>query len=174
MLLDDFLPQWDVRERHEVLVPLPPERAYQAIKELDLSRSRLISLLFALRGLPRGNSLTLQNLTIVGFVVLAEDPPVEIVVGLTGRFWRMRGGIRKAGADDFVSFADPGFVKAAWNFRVHLVGGSSMVSTETRVLATDEPSRRSFRRYWFFIGPFSGLVRREALRLIKKSSEKPN
>jgi hypothetical protein len=174
VLLDDFLPRWDIRERHEVLVPLPPERAYQAIKELDLSRSRLIRLLFALRGLPRGNSVTLERLTSVGFVVLAEDPPVEIVLGLTGRFWRMRGGIRKARADDFVSFADPGFVKAAWNFRVHLVGGGSMVSTETRVVATDEPSRRSFRRYWFFVRPFSGLVRREALRVVKRSSRAPN
>lgn len=174
MLLDDFLPRWDVRERHEVLVPLPPERVYQAIKELDLSRSRLIRLLFALRGLPRGNSVTLQRLTSVGFVVLAEDPPVEIVLGITGRFWSMRGGIRKARADDFVSFANPGFVKAAWNFRVQQCASGSTVSTETRVFATDERSRRSFRRYWFFVRPFSGLVRREALRLIKRSSRAPN
>lgn len=167
MLLDDFLPQWDVRERHEVLVPLPPDLAYQAVKELDLSRSLLIRMLFSLRGLPSGNSLTLQNLTTVGFVVLAEDPPAEIVLGLTGRFWKMRGGIRRLNADEFVSFADPGFVKAAWNFRVQQSASGSTVSTETRVFATDERSRRSFRRYWIFVRPFSGLIRREALRLIK-------
>lgn len=167
MLLDDFLPQWDVRERHEVLVPLPPDLAYQAVKELDLSRSLLIRLLFSLRGLRSGNSLTLKTLTTVGFVVLAEDPPAEIVLGLTGRFWKMRGGIRRLNAADFVSFADPGFVKTAWNFRVQQRAEGSTVSTETRVFATDERSRRSFRRYWFFVRPFSGLIRREALRLIK-------
>lgn len=172
MLLDAFLSQWDVRERHEILVPLTPESTYQAIKDLDLSHSRLIRTLFALRGLPSGNSLTLRNLTEDGFVVLAEDPPTEIVLGLIGRFWKMRGGLNAFEAGEFVSFADRGFVKAAWNFHVAPAEGGSTVSTETRVAATDDASRRSFRRYWFFIGPFSGLVRREALRLIKRSSKK--
>jgi hypothetical protein len=168
VLLNDFLPEWDVDERHEVLAPIPPDRAYQAVKELDLSRSRLIRTLFAVRGLPRGNSLTFERLTDVGFVVLAEDPPTEIVLGLIGQFWKMRGGLKTFEAAEFVSFADPGFVKAAWNFHVAPTEGGSTVSTETRVAATDDTSRRAFSRYWFFIGPFSGLIRREALRLIRR------
>ena len=167
MLIDKYLPRWDVSEYHQISIDLPPQQAYQAVKALDLGRSRLIRVLLTLRGLPHEDPMTLETLRSIGFVVLEDDPPTEIVLGLVGRFWRMRGGIRKSAADDFVSFADPGFVKAAWNFRVQRVANGSIVSTETRVMATDDASRRSFRRYWFFIGPFSALVRREALRLIK-------
>ena len=45
------------------------------------------------------------------------------------------------------------------------------LSTETRVLATDEASRRAFRRYWLVIRPFSGLIRRVWLRAIRQRAE---
>ncbi|MEX2625150.1 MAG: hypothetical protein WD651_15645 [Acidimicrobiia bacterium] len=170
MLIDRFLPRWDVCEYDEVTIQTPPEEAYQALMDLDIGRSRIIRTLFAARGLPRGNSMRLANLAAVGFVVLAEDPPNEIVFGLVGKFWTMRGGLQKIGAEDFISFTAPGLVKTAWNFRVERGDSGSKVSTETRVQATDESSLRSFRRYWFLIGPFSALIRREALRLVKASA----
>ena len=37
---------------------------------------------------------------------------------------------------------------------------------ETRVALTDADSLRRFRRYWVVIGPFSGLIRQMALRLL--------
>ncbi len=168
VLIDQYLPNWDVHELHEIKILIPPVQAYRAVKDLDLGRSLLIRILFTIRGLPHRNAVTLETLKQVGFVVLEEDPPTEIVLGLIGRFWKMRGGLRAFEAIEFVSFADPGFVKAAWNFHVAPTVGGSMVTTETRIIATDAPSRRAFRRYWFFIGPFSGLIRREALRLIKR------
>lgn len=168
MLIDRYLPKWDVREHHQITIQSSLEEAYRAVKTLDLGRSRLIRVLFALRGMPHKSPMTLESLESVGFVVLEEDPPTEIVLGLIGRFWKTKGGVRKIAADDFVSFADPGFVKAVWNFRAEATEDSSNVSTETRVLATDAQAQRSFRRYWFFVRPFSGLVRREALRLIRR------
>jgi hypothetical protein len=48
---------------------------------------------------------------------------------------------------------------------------ASRLSTETRVQATDAMSRRQFLRYWRIIGPFSGLVRRDLLRRIKREAE---
>ncbi len=42
------------------------------------------------------------------------------------------------------------------------------LSTETRVQLTDARSRRSFRRYWLVVRPFSGLVRRAWLRAIAR------
>jgi len=173
VLIDKYLPQWDVREHHEVTIQLLPEEAYRAVKALDFGRSRLIRVLFAVRGMPRKTTMTLEALTSAGFVVLEEDPPTEVVLGLIGRFWRAKGGVRKVSADDFLSFADPGFVKAAWNFRVEETEAGSKVSTETRVLATDASAHRSLRRYWLLVGPFSALIRREMLRLIKRSSKRP-
>jgi hypothetical protein len=37
--------------------------------------------------------------------------------------------------------------------------------------SVDDVTRRSFQRYWRLIGLFSGLIRKEWLRLIKKQAE---
>jgi len=171
MLIDNFFPVWDVRELHQTSISASADKAFRAVMQLDLARSPVIRILFALRGLPRSKRLAFGALVEEGFVVLAEDPPNEIVLGITGRFWRIRGGLRRIEADEFVLFAEPGYLKAAWNFHIDSVGERTVVRTETRVLATDESARRLFRRYWFFIGPFSALIRREALRLIRNSSK---
>jgi len=39
-------------------------------------------------------------------------------------------------------------------------------STETRVMLTEERSRRAFGRYWLLIRPFSGLIRRRWLAAV--------
>jgi len=90
------MPAFDVAERHGIVVRAPAERAYAAIRSVDLSRSLLIRSLFALRGLPAmfagrreaRRRLTLDDFFRSWFVVLAEEPRVEIVLGLIGRFWR--------------------------------------------------------------------------------------
>jgi hypothetical protein len=51
-------------------------------------------------------------------------------------------------------------------------GGAATVSTETRVLCTDPGSRRAFRRYWRIVRPFSGLIRIEMLRSIRREAER--
>jgi hypothetical protein len=172
MLIDRFLPIYEVREHHQVEVQTDVGRAYRAIIDLDLSQSPVIRLLFALRGLPRRKPLTLHDIAKAGFVILGEEPGTEIVLGVTGRFWSTRGGLRWVGPDEFPTFAEPGYAMAAWNFRVEPISpGRSMVSTETRVATTDLGSRRAFRLYWRVVGPFSGLIRRRALALIRKSAE---
>jgi hypothetical protein len=50
--------------------------------------------------------------------------------------------------------------------------GTTRLATETRVLCLDDESRRRFRLYWLFIGPFSGLIRRKILRSIKHEAER--
>jgi hypothetical protein len=77
-----------------------------------------------------------------------------------------------ANADAFDRFADSQFAKAAWNFTVRQVpGGRTEVATETRVECLGPAARRWFRLYWALIGPFSGWIRREALRIVKRTAE---
>jgi hypothetical protein len=40
------------------------------------------------------------------------------------------------------------------------------------VLCGDTASRRKFLAYWFFVGPFSALIRRVMLRTIRRAVEK--
>jgi hypothetical protein len=49
--------------------------------------------------------------------------------------------------------------------------GNVQVTTETRIYSPDDVSRRNFRWYWSLIGPFSGIIRKEWLRLIKQRAE---
>ena len=121
----------------------------------------------------RGLGTTLERLMENGFVLLAEQPPREIVLGLAGRFWTPAGGITRFRPDEFRTFGRPGTAVAAWNFTVLPTDGGSLVATETRVRCTDAAARRSFGCYWRVVRPFSGLVRGEALRAIRRAAESP-
>jgi hypothetical protein len=50
------------------------------------------------------------------------------------------------------------------NFRAR----AGELTTETRVLLTDQPSRRAFSRYWLLIRRFSGRIRRQWLAAIAR------
>jgi hypothetical protein len=39
------------------------------------------------------------------------------------------------------------------------------------VLALGNSARRKFRAYWLVVGPFSGLIRKEMLREVKRQAE---
>lgn len=172
MLLDRFMPAYDVRSRHRIEVDAPPGHVYRVMRDIDLARSRTVRVLFALRGLPHRRPLTLDGLTRAGFVVLAEDPGSELVLGVTGRFWRASGALRRIGPDEFRSFTDPEHVKAAWSMRVDPgEKAGAVLATETRVATTDEASRRAFRRYWRVVGPFSGFIRTRILEQVKSAAE---
>lgn len=78
-------------------------------------------------------------------------------------------------ASGFRTFDRPGYAKAAWNFSLsEQENGTTRLATETRVLCLDDVSRRRFRLYWAFVGPFSGLIRREMLRSIRSTAEELN
>jgi len=173
VLIERFAAAYDVRETHAVTVEADADLSYRSVLGVDLVRSRVIQILFRIRGLPTKGPLTVRDMTHLGFVVLDEDPGTEIVLGLVGRFWLARGGLRWVQASDFVGFSEPGYIKAAMNFRVESASpGRSTVTTETRVIATDPDSLRSFQRYWVIVAPFSALIRRRMLSLIRKQAER--
>jgi hypothetical protein len=172
VLIERFAPHYDVGESHVANVDAGVDRCYQAVLAVDLFRSRIIRILYWVRGLPSNGPLTLRDMTRFGFVVLDEDPGREIVLGLVGRFWLAKRGPRRVEANEFVEFSEPGYVKAAMNFLVESAGpGRSTVTTETRVMATDAVALRSFRRYWALVAPFSALIKRRMLSLIRQQAE---
>jgi hypothetical protein len=180
--MDAWMPDAPFSEFHALDVAAPPERAWPAVRALDLGRSPLVRTLFALRSLPalltgqpkRGERVlatTMDTLLDSGFVLLQEAPPREIVLGLAGRFWTPAGGVVRIAPDEFRTFRRPGMAVAAWNFTVQPTPGGCRVATETRVRCTDARARRSFALYWRIVKPFSGLIRMEALRAIRRAAE---
>jgi len=183
MLIDDFLPSYHVSSHHELLVRAPADRAYEAIWQADLGSSFAVKLLLTLRAVPARLSerkfppstsprLTLRDVLLHGFCLLAEDPGRELVIGIAGRFWRLSGNLEPSDPAEFRKPLPPGMARAVWSFVVSESGAdSSLVETETRVACGDEASLKRFRRYWSVVGPFSGFIRTRMLNAIRAAAE---
>ncbi|HMA17373.1 MAG TPA: hypothetical protein VKS03_02950 [Thermoanaerobaculia bacterium] len=179
MLLDDWLPEFDVSKRHAIQIAAPPERVYEEILRYDFGDSIVTTALMGLRGYgarrqrtgaSQGSSLK-ERLERFAFTLLDEKPGEELVFGLVGRFWRPDGGLRRLSREEFATFAEPGFAKAAWNLRLNSgPGPACTLSTETRVLCLGESARRKFVLYWRFVEPFAGLIRWSLLRGIRRAA----
>jgi len=178
--IDSYLPTYDARSAHQIQIDAPAAVTYQALRGLEIGRSIPISVLFAIRALPRlmtgkarpSRSITLQTLLEAGFTILEERPPREFVMGAVGRFWRPDSGLVSVAPEEFRDFDEPGYAKGALTFIVEERGSGSLLATETRVACTDASALRKFSLYWRVIGPFSGLIRRLMLEEVKRSAEK--
>ena len=158
---------------HRIGAKASPEKISRLIPEFDASESWIVRLLLFLRGIPKRTSTGIEGWKKMGFVVLEHQPDKEIILGLVGQFWKSRGNIQSVTAEEFVSFTRDGFVKATWNFKIIPADESHVVlETETRIYCTNENVRKKFGRYWFFVRPFSGLIRTEMLKIIKRKAER--
>ena len=187
MSLTEFLPVYDHHEVHALRVNADAHRCFQAVKELTASDlSPLIHILFVLRALPArltgrgrvrfaGTSPVLAQALDSGFILLSEEVDREVVLGTVGRFWELTSCLDRTPADAqaFIAFNEPGYAKAVMNFSLeeNEDGASTIVSTETRIYATDQEARRRFGRYWRIVHPGSALIRRMWLKAIKKRAE---
>lgn len=169
MLIDDYLPKYDFIETHDIKVCASAEKVFSAINKIDLCESPVIRGLFFLRGLPN-NRLRLRDLRKSNFEILGERDD-ELLLGLAGKFWTFGGKLQKINSDNFREFDKKGFAKAVWNFSVDNNSSETRLTTQTRIRCLDAESRRSFGFYWTFIQPFSGLIRREMLRIVKRKAE---
>ena len=183
MLLDKIMPEYEFGEVHSIQLSASPEAALAAFKEVTPGEMPLVRLLFTLRSLPahlmgrqglpteKTTSLYEQMLGF-GFVPLGDKPNRELVAGMIGQMFKLRGEtptIRDA--CEFVAFEEPGYAKAAMNFFVESADRDTLLTTGTRVMTTDTASRRQFGRYWHVIYPGSAAIRRSWLRAAKRRAE---
>lgn len=167
MPLDNYLEQYDYVESHSREVPGPRDQTlYNLVRHLDFSSSLLIRALFLLRGL---GTRTLNMDTMLSgdeFTVLEETPEREIVIG--GMAGAGMKPVPVQSETHFKEFQEKNGIKIAWNFHLgEHQAGNTMVTTETRVQCLGPKVKRLFSVYWFFIRPFSGLVRLEMLRILR-------
>ncbi len=181
MKLDELLPSYDVAARYDILVLAPVAETFAAFERTDFSECRLTKLLIGLRAMGRRQAdmadmnagMQAERLRRAGFVELARVPGKEIVYGVVGRFWRPDGGVVTGlSAEEVIAFQSEGYAKAAWNFAfVAESEGMTRVITETRIQVIGRRARWKFRTYWLIVGPFSGLIRKEILALVKRNAE---
>lgn len=186
-VLDRLVPEPGLTEIDRAQVAVEAQRAWNAVRALDLARSTLVRTLFAVRTIPdrlQGNDaqlrLRLDDLVSTpdtpGFQVLAEDAPHEIAAGAIGKVWRpVIPFVHVPDAAAFAAFSKDGYIKVAWALRVVPEGErTSRVEFEVRVVATDEDAWRKFRRYFRLIGPGSHFIRRVLLAQLERELGTPD
>lgn len=148
-LIDKYLPAFTFNEYHRQVINASAEKCFYATRNLDMSKSAILRILFKIRGLPTCD-LTLQGfIKNVCFKLIEETPFTEFVIDAS----------------------QPG-IKITWNFYFHEMDeNKTLVSTETRILCLTKKAKFRFSVYWFFVKPFSGITRLEILRLIKRHAE---
>ncbi len=152
MLINKYLPRYTYNEYHKIPVNGSVKDCFLVAKNLDMSGSFIIKTLMKLRGLP------VKDLTLQGFLKNIRFTYIEEKL-----------------YDEFVIDASQRHIKIIWNFYFKKAEkNKTLVSTETRILCLNKRSKFFFSIYWLFVKPFSGIIRNEMLRLIKKEVENKN
>jgi hypothetical protein len=180
-LLDQFMPEYEVAERHHVRVAAPAAFTLSAAADMDLQQSRIVRAIFKARELVLGaepDAATqpkglLAQMISLGWRVLAEEPGREIVVGAVTQPWLPNVVFRGLAPEEFRAFREPGYVKIIWTVRADPVSDTeSIFRTETRVTTTDPTARAKFRWYWARFSPGIVLIRRLLLGPVRRDAER--
>jgi hypothetical protein len=174
MLVDDFLPVYDVSDSVAVVVRADAATTWGALMQVDLidvgRRRPMVAVLGALRVLPEivshllhgelpprpPKQMRLRDIAQIssgegGWVLLGERPGDEIALGLVGKFWRPVIAYAKVTAETFREFVEPGYAKTVYSLSVRILDERrTLLSGIMRTATTDEYARRWFRRYWTF------------------------
>lgn len=195
LLIDELLPDFDETIVEHLVVDAPLDVVFSAVRTMDFLEvsSPMMDAAMFVRALPerigrkmRGDeapppeSATLADMfdgpgseLFTGWVGLAEDAPHEIVFGAAGKVWQPEIEWKALRAEEFAGFDEPGFAKIAAGFSLREYGeGRTLLTYEARTANTDEESTRRFRRYWWLVHVFVGVVLRAALRTAKKLAER--
>lgn len=167
MLIDKYLSAYDFNEFHSIKVNASANGIYDKMLSCDVSRSFLIRALFRLRGMPK-HLYTIEHLTSTGFVKLDEQPGKEIVYGIITTSPTFNCCLSNVTPASFIQNTNASIIKAVINFQLQEASNSTnIISTETRVWCSCKAMKSKFRLYWFFVKPFSQIIRRTMLKQMK-------
>ncbi len=177
-VLDDAMPEYQFYEKHSARIHARPDQVLQAVRESTFGDMKCMATLLRIRASAlhiRDTGASLQNRRVLdtfaasGYITGGNEHEVVMFGGANARAKR---GLGVRTLQEFTDYRVPGAVKMAYNFTVEDAGGGwTTLSTETRVLTTDDLTRRGMGRYWRLIVPGSGLLRRQWLDAIKKRAE---
>ena len=176
MDLDHVLPVADHITRQSRWIAAPPPVVWEELHRMGLTGLPVTVALSAVRFLPvllagkgLGHLHDRPFLDVLPVPLLSSEPPEAVVFGGSLQAWRLTGGKEppELDADGLRAWSEPGWMKAAMDFRLTPVGNGTELSSETRVVSTDDASRRRFAVYWVFVQPGSTAIRWEVLTAVE-------
>ncbi len=165
MLIDQFLPDFDFNEVHSREIHASPEQVLAVASRVDFSDAWLTRSLLWLRGIHVGKPDLHGLHTWLKFSLVGETLPTATSAGELLYVGTLP--LEYQTAESFNSYSGKG-LKMAWNMWVETTPTGSLLHTETRVKCLSKQSRQHFGIYWFFIGPFSGLIRLDLLAAVAR------
>jgi hypothetical protein len=177
--LDDVVPDPEHVTRQARVVDAPASLVWEELHRLTLSSLPVTMVLGAVRALPvvlagkSSGGLHRPFLDVVPIPVLASRAPSAVVFGGVLQAHRLTGGTRPPALDaaGVRGWSEPGWVRVAMDFRLTPSQGGTRLSSETRVAATDDATRRRFARYWTLVRPGSSAIRWEVLTAVALRAE---
>jgi hypothetical protein len=158
-LIDEFLPQWDFHEVHRITIDAPRDVVMRAAMEVTWSEVPLAELLMKLTK----NDMTTYKKILGDIKQRLGHNEDEILFGGIGSA-RGTPDLGEPDSQVFRNFTEPGCRKTVMNIRY----ADGVLSTETRIKATDRATRNDFRIYWLFIRFGSGFIRGAVLSAIRR------
>ncbi|MEU5265548.1 nitroreductase/quinone reductase family protein [Amycolatopsis sp. NPDC021455] len=173
LLIDRFLPRFDVTLTEHVVADAGLAETWQAVRDLDLMRVRspLTHLAVFARNTPAQLKPFAGDTALPGWLRLGETPGREVVLGAVGRFWQPGAewyDVRAMTPAGFAAFTEPDWGRITAAISVRPYGLSrTLVTCEARTATTDPVSARRFARYWWLVRPFVRFVMQATLRTIR-------
>jgi len=176
--LDQVMPEYHFYESHSLRVHARPERVMQGVRESTFADLKSLNTLLRIRAaalrihetgqLPQDKRL-FDAFSAPG--MLLDNSESETLICWIASM-RAKGLAPVRSLQEYAAYSEQSAIKMAFNFTAEDDGdGWSTLTTQTRVLALNDSNRRGMARYWRFIVPGSGLLRREWLDGIKRRAE---
>src|SRR5204863_9138861 len=171
--LDDWLPDPQVRTRHQRVAHADPERLWRAAETISVCDAPMLGRVVRWRipGTPRDMPYR-DVFRRYPFTVLAEGDGWT-ASGLCGRIWTVqRDYPRIESAEDFLAWDVPGTVRVLFANWVEPAGdGRAALVSESRVKPVDRRASIRLRALWGVMGRFERLIGGEVLRLAARRAE---
>jgi hypothetical protein len=180
-ILDRFVPNPDVRERHEITIKAPAGLVLEIARNFDMQSIPMVRAIFWLRAKLLGGRISdvrsatglLDEMVRLGWKCLAEEPGHLLVAGAVCQPWSTDVIFSPIAAEQFADYSGPDQVKIVWTLEAEALGPTlTRFATETRAAATDDLARIKFRRYWRVFGIGIVMIRRLLLPALRRQAER--
>jgi hypothetical protein len=177
-VLDQFIPDPQIREHHEILIHAPARLVFDTATTLDIAAIPLIRALFRTRAFLLGAKSEkarplplIAGMESIGWRCLERDS-LRYAAGAVCQPWNADVVFSPVPPERFASYKEPDHVKIAWCIQAEPVSDTvTRCSTETRAAGTDPAAAKKFRSYWRIFGLGIILIRKILLRELRRAAE---
>ncbi len=178
--IDAWMPRWSHRLSTTVTIARPRDVAWDAMLHVTTTELPFARVLGVLASLGRGardrarvrESPVARAVTRLGWIILEEVPERRAVVALVVRLGGLGASVRRMlPPEQFVEFAEPGWVKITVSHDFAEVLEGTRVTAELRARASDARTERRLRWAFRTLRPVACALLRSGLRAMQRHAD---